>query len=89
MRFLVQFRAVCLKPDLRPYTGNVTYQVMDPNDNIVLLENNAQLNHGVAGGEFSLNKDAFEGDWKIVYIVAVCFTSKYLSVFNLPFLRDS
>ena len=69
--FAVKFRAICLRPTLRPYIGKVKYQVQDPDDNIVLLEDDVGLSHGVASGEFSLNKDATEGDWTIAFFVAV------------------
>ncbi|CAK8680732.1 unnamed protein product [Clavelina lepadiformis] len=68
----IKFRGICLKPDLRPLTGEVRYQVQDPNDNIVLLEDDVFLSHGVAGGELELNKDAVVGNWKITF-----FTNDY------------
>ncbi|XP_076814766.1 CD109 antigen-like isoform X2 [Clavelina lepadiformis] len=64
----IRFRAACLTPDLRPLTGDVTYQVKDPNGNIVLLEENMVLSHGVAGGQLALNKDAENGEWEISFM---------------------
>ena len=73
LSILVKFRGICLKPDLRPLTGEVRYQVQDPNDNIVLLEDDVFLSHGVAGGELDLNKDAVVGNWKITFFANVRF----------------
>nr|CAB3229046.1 alpha-2-macroglobulin homolog precursor [Phallusia mammillata] len=63
----IKFRAVVLKPDLRPLLGNVSYSVEDPNGNTILLETDVVLEHGVAGSEFPLNKEAVKGNWKITF----------------------
>jgi len=43
------------------------YSVVDENGNVLLLNSNALLDHGVAGGEFELHRDAPPGEYKIVY----------------------
>nr|NP_001027688.2 alpha-2-macroglobulin homologue precursor [Ciona intestinalis] len=64
----VKFRAIALKPDLKPLQGNVSYTFKDPRNNVVMLEPEVPLNHGVAGGQFSLTKDAVAGMWKVEFI---------------------
>ena len=79
----VKFRAVCLKPDLKPFIGVVKYDVKDPNGNIVLLNTNVELTHGVAGGQISLSKDALPGMWKISFAALVRIQLFVLILFHI------
>ena len=63
----VQFRALCLTPELTPLQGSVDYQIEDPNGNLVLQEPNTALSSGVASGELQLTRDSTEGEWKITF----------------------
>ena len=63
----VQFRALCLTPELSPLQGSVDYQVEDPNGNLVVQEPDIALSSGVAGGELQLTRDSTEGEWKITF----------------------
>ena len=54
-----------MTPDLRPLSGNVTYEVQDPKGNIVLLNTSVPLRKGVAGDHLNLSRHAMEGEWII------------------------
>lgn len=78
--FSVKFRAVVVTPDLLPYEGMVTYKLIDPASNIILLEKDVKLLSGVAGSEFKLGKHSTLGIWKLSYSV---FVSDRLFIFLL------
>jgi len=63
----IKFRGVCLSPDLRPLDGSVKYTVQDPKGNVLMMENNVELENGVAGGQFSLHENAQPGEYKIMF----------------------
>merc|ERR1719334_2192639 len=63
----IKFRGLVLRPDLRPLEGVARFSVIDENGNVLLLNSNVELDHGVAGGEFELHRDAPTGEYRIVY----------------------
>jgi len=74
----VQFRALCLTPELTPLQGSVDYQIEDPNGNLVLQEPDTVLSNGVAGGELQLVRDSTEGNWKITFEYQVGYSLLFL-----------
>jgi uncharacterized protein YfaS (alpha-2-macroglobulin family) len=41
--------------------------VQDPKGNVLMMENNIELENGVAGGQFSLHENAQPGEYKIMF----------------------
>ncbi|CAB3408447.1 unnamed protein product [Caenorhabditis bovis] len=62
---LVQYRAVLVKSDLKPFSGNITVKIMDPSLNIISQTIDVPLDRGVYSGKLQLAEETLLGDWTI------------------------
>ncbi|CAI5439953.1 unnamed protein product [Caenorhabditis angaria] len=62
---LVQYRAILLRSDLKPYNDTATIKVYDPNGNLISQIIDANLTKGVYSGKLQLADECLLGDWRI------------------------
>ncbi|PAV87616.1 hypothetical protein WR25_06818 isoform B [Diploscapter pachys] len=63
---LVQYRVIVIKPDLVPYKGKVSVQILDPKGNMISQSEGNVLDRGVYSNSLQLASEPPLGDWKIV-----------------------
>ncbi|XP_064609639.1 CD109 antigen-like [Liolophura sinensis] len=61
----VQFRALAVHPDLRPYTGSLDIEIFDPKGNKIKQWMNVKDTKGVVENKLALSEQPVLGDWKI------------------------
>ncbi|XP_064610073.1 CD109 antigen-like [Liolophura sinensis] len=61
----VQFRALAVHPDLRPYIGSLDIEMFDPKGNKIKQWLNVKDTKGVVENKLALSEQPVLGDWKI------------------------